>query len=164
MNIVAKLFIECIVYCTVFIGLVKVSVLKTPLTGVFWYPKDVQERIYELGLADRQEQNRRMSRFKPVFMLVLALTVIFMVAVINRPGSFRDAYLQLLIILSVSVWFDKIVIDTIWVGTDFWRIKGTEDLQIKKPLKVRIMACFVTPLVYAVLAVPVAWLISVIVR
>lgn len=164
MNIVAKLIIECIVYCGVFIGLVKLSVLKTPLTGIFWYPKEVQERIYDLGLADRHDQNRKAVRFKPIFMLVLAIAVIFMVAVINRPESFRDTYLQLLLILSVSVWFDKIVIDTIWVGTDFWKIPGTEDMQIKKPLKVRIMACFVTPLVYAVLALPVAWLITIIIR
>lgn len=164
MNIVVKLIMECIVYCGVFVGLVKLSVLKTPLTGVFWYPKEVQMRIYDLGIADRQDQNRRASRFKPIFILVLAITVVFMVAVVNRPENFRDAYLQLLLILSVSVWFDKIVIDTIWVGTDFWKIPGTEDLQIKKPLKIRIMACFVMPLVYAVLAMPVAELIMVIVH
>lgn len=158
MSLTLKLVIECIVYCVIFIGLVKVSVLKSPLTGVFWYPEEVQERIYSLGLADREEQQRA-KRFKSFFILVLAVTVIFMVAVINKPESFTSAYLQLLVILSVSVWFDKIVIDTIWVGTDFWKIPGIEDMQIKKPLKVRVMACFITPVVYAILALPVAYLI-----
>lgn len=159
MNITIKLIFECIIYCGIFFGLVKLSVLKSPLTGVFWYPKDVQERIYNLGLANREDQKRKASRFKPFFILVLAITIIFMVSVINKPNDFLSAYLQLLLILSVSVWFDKIVIDTIWVGTDFWKIPGTEDLQIKKPLKVRVMACFITPLVYAILALPIAWMI-----
>ncbi|MDO4286009.1 MAG: hypothetical protein Q4C60_11845 [Eubacteriales bacterium] len=160
MNVAVKLVFECIIYCGVFFGLVKLSVLKSPLTGVFWYPKDVQERIYNLGLADRKKQKRRAARFKSFFILVLAVTIIYMVSVINKPDDFLSAYLQLLLILTVSVWFDKIVIDTIWVGTDFWKIPGTEDLQIKKPLKVRVMACFIMPMMYAILALPVAWMIS----
>lgn len=160
MSVAVKLMFECILYCGVFFALVKLSVLKSPLTGVFWYPKDVQERIYNLGLADRENQKRRAARFKFFFILVLAVTIICMVLVINKPDDFLSVYLQLLLILTVSVWFDKIVIDTIWVGMDFWKIPGTEDLQIKKPLKVRVMACFITPMVYAILALPIAWVIG----
>ncbi|MDO4262371.1 MAG: hypothetical protein Q4C82_09850 [Eubacteriales bacterium] len=160
MSVAVKLIFECMVYCGVFFGLVKLSVLKSPLTGVFWYPKDVQERIYDLGLADREHQKRRAARFKPFFIVILTVTLICMVSVVNQPDDFLSAYLQLLLILTVSVWFDKIVIDTIWVGTDFWKIPGTEDLQIKKPLKMRVTACLITPMVYAVLALPVAWMIS----
>lgn len=57
-----KLPIELIAYCVVFTALIRFFARKSPLDCLYFYPKEVQNRVYELKLADREEISRKKER------------------------------------------------------------------------------------------------------
>jgi hypothetical protein len=89
----------------------------------------VQERVYRLGLTNRETVSRRRKRFMTAFFAVMAAALVLIIRVWNGIHTFRDAYWQALMFLEVMNWYDGIVIDRLWVGhSTFWVIPGTEDI------------------------------------
>jgi pimeloyl-ACP methyl ester carboxylesterase len=109
--------------------MVKLAVGNSALNGLYFYPKPVQERVYALGLTDRETVARKRKRFMIPFFLVMLAALVLIVGLWNGIRSFQPAYLQALLFLEVMNWYDGIVIDRLWVGhSRFWIIPGTEDL------------------------------------
>ncbi|MGN1168232.1 MAG: hypothetical protein ACI4S2_17600 [Lachnospiraceae bacterium] len=48
------IFIQLILYCVLFAGMVAFAVRGGAINGLYFYPKPVQERAFEIGLADRE--------------------------------------------------------------------------------------------------------------
>ena len=120
---------ELALFCALFTALVKAGVGNSALNGLFFYPKPVQERVYELGLTDRETVKRKRIRFMVPFVLIMADALIGMVRGLNQVRDFRTAWLQSLFFLEGMNWYDGIVIDRLWVGHDpFWAIQGTEGI------------------------------------
>ena len=99
------------------------------IDGLYFYPKPVQERAFAIGLTDRETMNRKRKRFMTAFYLVMLTALLLIIAVWNRIGDFKSAYLQALLFLEVMNIYDGIVIDKLWVGhSKFWVLPGTEDI------------------------------------
>lgn len=121
--------LQLILYCMLFTLMVKLGVGNDPLNGLFFYPKPVQERVYELGLTDRETVTRKRKRFMPLFFSVMGIALVLIIGAWNKVRSFWPAYFQSLLFLEVMNWYDGIVIDRLWVGHDpFWIIPGTEGI------------------------------------
>lgn len=121
--------LQLILFCALFTLMVKIGVGNNALNGLYFYPKPVQEKVYELGLTDRETVAKKRKRFMIAFFAVMAAALILIIRVWNGIHSFWAAYLQALIFLEVMNWYDGIVIDRLWVGhSSFWVIPGTEEI------------------------------------
>ena len=63
--------LQLVLFCTLFTLLVKLAVGDNALNALYFYPKPVQERVYQLGLTDRETVARKRMRFMIPFLLVL---------------------------------------------------------------------------------------------
>ena len=117
---------QLILYCALFTLMVKLAVGNNALNGLYFYPEPVREKVYDLGLTDREAVARKRKRFMTAFLVVMAAALILIIRVWNGVHSFLPAYLQALLFLVVMNWYDGIVIDRLWVGhSRFWIIPGT---------------------------------------
>ena len=99
------------------------------VNGLYFYPKAVQERAYEIGLTDRETVKQKRKRFMTAFYIVILTVLVLIIALRNHVHDFKTAYLQALLFLEVMNIYDGIVIDKLWVGhSKFWILKGTEDI------------------------------------
>ena len=123
------IFLQLVLYCLLFTLMVRLAVIGGAVNGLYFYPKAVQERAFEIGLADRRRTAVNRKRFMSVFFLVMLAALLFIIGKWNGIREFRPAYLQALLFLEVMNWYDGIVIDRLWVGhSSFWILPGTEDL------------------------------------
>lgn len=121
--------LQLCLYCLLFTAMVRFSVIGGAINGLYFYPKDVQERAYEIGLTDKETVKLKYKRFMTSFYIVMLAALILIIAVWNRVSDFKTAYLQALLFLEVMNIYDGIVIDKLWVGhSKFWILKGTEDI------------------------------------
>ncbi|MBQ5522353.1 MAG: hypothetical protein IIT86_06020 [Oscillospiraceae bacterium] len=123
------IILQLVLFCALFTLMVKIAVGNNALNGLYFYPKPVQEKAYELGLTDRETVAKKRKLFMTAFFAVMATALISIIRVWNGIQSFWTAYLQALIFLEVMNWYDGIVIDRLWVGhSRFWVILGTEEI------------------------------------
>ena len=136
--------IQIAVFCFLFIVMIKIGVGNSALNGLYFYPKAVRERVYELGLTDRQTVKKKKIIFMTAFYIVMLTAILLIIGLWNGVRDFWTGYIQALVMLEVMNWFDGIVIDKIWVAkSKFWVIAGTEDIPFvqtwKQVLKKRII-------------------------
>lgn len=123
------LIVQLILYCLLFTGMVAFAVRGGAIDGLYFYPKPVQERAFEIGLSDRDTVKKKRKRFMTLFYIVMLLAIVLIIGFWNKVSDFKTAYVQALLFLEVMNWYDGIVIDKIWVGhSKFWILPGTEDL------------------------------------
>ena len=123
------IILQLALYCALFTLMVKAGVGNSALNGLYFYPKAVQERAYEIGLTDRETVKQKRTRFMTAFYIVMLTALVLIITVWNRVTDFKTAYLQALLFLEVMNIYDGIVIDKLWVGhSKFWILKGTEDI------------------------------------
>ena len=121
--------LQLILFCTLFTLMVKLAVGNNALNALYFYPKPVQERVYELGLTDRKTVAKKRKRFMIPFFLVMLAALLFIIGLWNGVRDFWPAYGQALLFLEVMNWYDGFVIDRLWVGhSRLWIIPGTEDI------------------------------------
>ena len=63
-------------YCALFTLMVKLGVGNSALNGLFFYPKPVQEKVFALGLTDRETVARKRKRFMTAFFAVMAAALV----------------------------------------------------------------------------------------
>ena len=123
------LILQLVLYCLLFTAMVRISVRGGAVNGLYFYPKPVQERAFSIGLTDRETVRQKRKRFMTAFYIVMLTALVLIIAVWNRVGTFKEAYLQALLLLEVMNIYDGIVIDKLWVGhSKFWVLEGTEDI------------------------------------
>ena len=57
------IIIQLILFCALFTLMVKIAVGNNALNGLYFYPKPVQDRAFEIGLTDRETVARKRKRF-----------------------------------------------------------------------------------------------------
>ena len=149
--------LQNVIYCLLFILIVKIGVGNNALNGLYFYPKAVRERVYELGLTDRQTVKKKKIMFMTAFYIVMLTAILLIIGLWNGVRDFWTGYIQALVLLEVMNWFDGIVIDKIWVAkSKFWVIAGTEDIPFvqtwKQVLKKRIILSLIWIVGAAVIA------------
>ena len=148
--------------------MVRYSVRGGAINGLYFYPKAVQERAYEIGLTDRETVKKQCKRFMTLFYIVMLSALVLIIAVWNRVTDFKNAYLQALLFLEVMNIYDGVVIDKLWVGhSKFWILKGTEDIpfvqtwaQVLKKRSFLALIWVVGALIVAGLVVPVSAMLN----
>jgi len=61
------IILQLALYCALFTLMVKVGVGNNALNGLYFYPKPVQEKVYELGLTDRKTVAKKRKYFMTAF-------------------------------------------------------------------------------------------------
>jgi hypothetical protein len=152
--------LQLILFCALFALMVKLAVRDNALNALYFYPKPVQERVYELGLTDRGTVARKRRQFMIPFMIVIFCALLLIIGLWNRIHDFWPAYFQALLFLEVMNWFDGIVIDRLWVGNSkLWIIPGTEDIPFVQTWKKVFKKRMILTLIWIVGAAVVAGLV-----
>ncbi len=121
--------LQLILFCALFTLMVTLAVGGSALNGLYFYPMPVQEKVYALGLTDRETVARKRKYFMIPFFLVMLSALVLIIGLWNGVRRFWPAYWQALLFLEVMNWYDGIVIDRLWVGhSRFWIIPGTEEI------------------------------------
>ena len=149
--------LQLILYCLLYMGLVKLYVGNNAVNGLYFYPKPVQERVIALGLTDAEAMAKKRKQFLLGFSIAILAALVLIIGGWNGARNFKIAYLQALLFLEVVNWFDGIVIDRLWVGhSKFWVIPGTEDIPFVKPWRAVLTKRGLAMLAWAVIAAVVA--------
>ncbi|MDO5377771.1 MAG: hypothetical protein Q4G52_05490 [Clostridia bacterium] len=123
--------VQLILFLALFTGMVAYAVKDGAVNGLFFYPKQVQERAFEIGLIDRETLSKKRKRFMTLFYVVMSAALLLIIGLWNRADDFGTAYGQALLFLEGMNWYDGIVIDKVWVGhSRFWVLPGTEDFPL----------------------------------
>ena len=154
------IILQLILFCALFALMVKLAVRNDALNALYFYPKPVQERVYALGLTDREAVARKRKRFMIPFMIVMFCALLLIIGLWNGIHDFRAAYFQALLFLEVMNWFDGIVIDRLWVGNSkLWVIPGTEDMPFVQTWKQVFRKRMILTLIWIIGAAIVAGLV-----
>ena len=133
-NVMLVFIIQIMIFLLAFIVIVKLSALRSPVDGIFYYPKPVQERAVQLSLTDKKTIRIRAIVFMSLFALALLILPLVFTGVWSRITDFKTAYARILTLLTASSWFDTIVIDYLWVGNpDFGKSVGLKTCLTEKP-------------------------------
>ncbi len=130
-----------------------IGIANGPEGMVFFYEKDVNDRVVELGLTTT-EKIKKTSLISSLALFIPQLTVIpIVVYFYNGVNGFWNGFLQLLGIYMIANLFDRLFIDEWWVGhTKAWLIPGTEELRPYIPTKTKIKKWLGTCIGYPVLS------------
>ncbi len=153
--------LEAVVMCFVLLIICVVGMANGPEGMVFFYEKEVQERVIELGLTTEEKIRKRKTVTFFALMIPQFLLVPYMVYGINGAKDAGTAAFQMIVIYLISGLFDRLFIDWYWVGkTKAWIIPGTEDLMPYIYGKTLIGKWLSTVIGFPVLAVLIAWVVS----
>lgn len=151
--------LQLILYCALFIFLVKCAAKSSGLNCLYFYPKEYIDEAQKRGLADKKATMKKGRRFMIPFCIIMLAALLLITGIWNRVSDFKTAYLQTCLFLVVMNWFDGIAIDTIWVRRGkIWKIDGMEGVSYTKPLKSVFIKRGVATIIYLVLPMPLAGL------
>ena len=124
------LFLECIAMCFILFLPCVLLIAGGAHHAAFFYEKEVQDRVVELGLITRERIERNRKAFKYSFIFVMVSFAIWAVYWINGARGFWQPFWQLYVLTMAEGMFDLLFIDWYWVEhTKAWIIPGTEDLR-----------------------------------
>lgn len=84
-------------YCGLFTLMVKIGVRNNALNGLYFYPKPVPAKAFELGFLDPETVAKKRKCFMIAFFAVMAVALILIIPVWNGINNFWPAYLQALL-------------------------------------------------------------------
>lgn len=152
--------LQLVLYCLLYILLVKCAVRDSGLHCLYFYPKEYIEEAHRRGIADKAAVMKSGKRFMIPFCIIIFAAPILMTSFWNRVTDFKTAYLQAALFLVVVNWFDALVIDRFWVGhSKIWRIKGMEGVPYVKPWKTILMKRSLATVMYLIVALAAAGIV-----
>ena len=151
------LLLQNILYCLLFILMVKCLVRNDGMNCVYFYPKEYIEEADKRGLIDKDAVMKKGKQVMIPFCIILFVVLIAIIFVWNKVTDFKTAYLQSYLFLVVMNWFDGICMDLVWVahGKE-WAIPGMEGVPYIKPLKSVLIKRTAGTVLYFIIALPVA--------
>ncbi len=154
------LLLQNVLYCLLYILLVKCAVRNSGLNCLYFYPKEYIDEAHKRGIADKDATMKKGKRFMIPFCIIIFIALIMIISLWNHVTDFKTAYLQAVLFLVVVNWFDGIVIDRLWVGHGkIWRIDGMEDMSYVKPWKSVIVKRSLGTVMYLIIALVIAGIV-----
>ncbi len=151
------LLAQLVLYCLLYILLVKCAVGNTGLHCLYFYPKEYIEEAHRRGIADKNAVMKKGRRFMIPFCIIIFTAPILIISFWNRVTDFKTAYLQAALFLVAVNWFDALVIDRLWVGhSRIWIVRGMEDVPYVKPWKDILMKRSLATVLYLIVALAIA--------
>ena len=154
------LVVQIILFCLLYILMVKFAVRDSGLNCLYFYPKDFLAEADRRGLADKDTVMKKGTRFMVPFCIILLVVLVAIIAFWNHITNFRTAYIQSVLFLVVVNWFDALVIDRLWVGhSKIWRIAGMEGVPYVKPWKTILVKRIAATVMYLIISLAVAGIV-----
>lgn len=100
------LLLQNILYCLLFILMVKCLVRNDGMNCVYFYPKEYIEEADKRGLIDKDAVMKKGKQVMISFCIILFVVLIAIIFVWNKVTDFKTAYLQSYLFLVVMNWFD----------------------------------------------------------
>ena len=148
---------QLVLYCLLYILLVKCAAGNSGLNCLYYYPKEYIEEAHRRGIADKDAVMKKGRRFMLPFCIVIFAAVVLIVSVWTHVSDFKPAYMQSALFLVVVNWFDALVIDRLWVGhSKIWVIPGMEGVPYVKPWKNILVKRALATVMYLILALALA--------
>lgn len=149
--------LQIALYCLLFFLLVKCAVKDSGRNCLYFYPKACLDEAQRRGIANREAEMKKGSRFMAFFCIVMLLALLAIVALWNRVSDFGTACLQTCLFPVVMNWFDGIVIDRLWVGQSrIWRVEGMEGVPYVRPWREVLVRRGMGTAIYLLLAPSIA--------
>lgn len=128
------LLLQIILFCLLYISMVKYAAGNSGLNCLYFYPEEYIEEAQKRGIADKEATMKKGKHFMIPFCVIILIALILIISVWNHVTDFKTAYIQAVIFLVIVNWFDGIVIDQLWVGhSKLWMIEGMEGVPYTKP-------------------------------
>lgn len=87
------LLFQLILYCLLFLALVKYAVKDSGRNCLYFYPQEFLDEAQRRGIiADKDTEMRKGKRFMTVFCLVIFAALLAIIAGWNRVTDFKTAY------------------------------------------------------------------------
>ena len=158
------ILMEGIVLCFILLIFCVVGIANGPEKFTIFYEKDVQEKAIKLGYTTKKDIKKQTIISVVVLYLPCFILVPLMVCYIIGAKEFWDIFIQSLLIMYVMWLFDRLFIDCYWVEhTKAWDIPNTEELKPYIPIKTKIVKWTGTIVGFAIIALIVAFIMSIIV-
>ena len=97
------LIIQAFLICILLTTIVKIAVGNDAVNGAYFYPKEIQQRLIELGRTDQKTISRKRKICMTSFYVVLPVAMLLIIGCWNGVSDFKTAYLQELAIYDVHV-------------------------------------------------------------
>ncbi len=154
------LFLQIVLYCLLYLLLVKCAVRNSGRNCLYFYPKEYIAEAQRRGIADKDEVMKKGKRFMIPFCVIIFAVLVVIVAVWNRVTDFKTAFIQSYIFLVAMNWFDGIVIDRLWVGhSKIWAVEGMEGIAYVKPWKTVLVKRGAATVLYLIVALALAGIV-----
>lgn len=151
------LFFQIVLYCLLYLLLVKCAVRDSGRNCLYFYPREYIAEAQQRGIADRDEVMKKGKRFMIPFCVIIFAVLIVIISVWNRVTDFKTAFMQAYLFLVVMNWFDGIVIDRLWVGhSKIWAVAGMEGIPYVKPWKTVLIKRGAATVLYLIVALAAA--------
>ena len=151
------LLLQIILFCLLYISMVKYAAGNSGLNCLYFYPEEYIEEAQKRGIADKEATMKNGKHFMIPFCVIILIALILIISVWNHVTDFKTAYIQAVIFLVIVNWFDGIVIDQLWVGhSKLWMIEGMEGVPYTKPWGYMIKRRILASIMYLGVAVIVA--------
>lgn len=151
------LLLQIILFCLLYISMVKYAAGNSGLNCLYFYPEEYIEEAQKRGIADKEAIMKKGKHFMIPFCVIILIALILIISVWNHVTDFKTAYIQAVIFLVIVNWFDGIVIDQLWVGhSKLWMIEGMEGVPYTKPWGYMIKRRILASIMYLGIAVIVA--------
>lgn len=160
-----KILIEGLILSFLLYLTCAVGIRNGAVNMVFLYSEAVQERVVASGITTKEKILRSGKLFKTFGLLLCFGYTIICVFAVNGTRGFLPSLAEFSAILLIMGVFDRIVVDTIWVGhTKAWIIPGTEDLMPYIKVKDHIKKWIVTIIVYPAMAAVICGIMVLIIK
>lgn len=151
------LLLQNVLYCLLFLLLVKCAARDSGRNCLYFYPKEYIDEAQKRGIADKDATMEKGKRFMVPFCIGMLIVLILIISVWNHVTDFKTAYLQAYLFLVVMNWFDGIVLDRLWVAHGrLWIIEGMEGVPYIKPWKTVLVKRSLATVLYLVIALVAA--------
>lgn len=155
------LLLQLILYCLLFLALVKCAVKDSGRNCLYFYPQEFLDEAQRRGIiADKAAEMRKGKRFMTFFCIVIFAVLVAIIAGWNGVTDFKTACFEAYLFLVVVNWFDGLVIDLLWVSRGkIWRIEGMEGVPYVKPWRTVLIKRGAATVLYLLIAAAVAGLV-----
>lgn len=154
-----RLVFQLVLYCLLFLLLVKLAVRDSGRNCLYFYPKDYLAEAERRSIANQATVMKEAPRFMVPFCIVIFAAPVLVIVFWNHVTDFWTAYWQSVFFLVGMNWFDGIVLDRIWVAhSKVWKIAGMEGMPYIKPWKTVLFKRGLGTVLYLLLAFALAGL------
>ena len=100
------LLLQNVLYCLLYVMLIKCAVKNDGLNCLYFYPKEYIEEAEKRGIANKETVMKKSKWFMIPFCVIIFVALILIISIWNHVTDFKTAYFQSFLFLVIMNWFD----------------------------------------------------------